>query len=146
MPVRPVHLSISCYSCKGHLFAQSLHSPPRRTTGRAFLPKRAVKRRQVIKQYSIKGRNRVANPLRMAAESLKLKDGDSYLGAHHRLEPATAPCADRAVKAMAVSGPPDLPDAYQSGGIHYEQKRQDRDLVYLKRQAATIGLQLVPAV
>ncbi len=45
-------------------------------------PKRDVSGGKVIKHLSFKGSNRVANSLKMAAESLK--ESDSYLGARYR--------------------------------------------------------------
>src|SRR5947209_12956782 len=45
-------------------------------------PKREVSGGKLIKHSNLHGRNRVANALRMAAESLK--ESDSYLGARYR--------------------------------------------------------------
>ena len=45
-------------------------------------PKRDISGGQVIRHVWVKGRNRVANALRMAAESLKASQ--SYLGARYR--------------------------------------------------------------
>ncbi len=59
----------------------------------------------------------------------------------------------RAVKAMArylsclIYRMLTKGEAYvDRGAAYFEKKRQDRDLVYLRRKAAALGLQLVAAV
>ena len=92
----------------------------------------------------------MANSLKMAAESLK--DSDSYLGARYRSLRGRLGGV-RAVEAMArylsclIYRMLTKGEAYvDRGAAYFEKKRQDRDLVYLQRKAATLGLQLVTAV
>src|SRR5450631_2616540 len=106
-------------------------------------PKRDVSGGKVIKQRVIKGSGRVANSLRMAAESLK--DSDSYLGARYRSLRGRLGGV-KAVKAMArylgclVYRMLTQGEAYvDRGAEYYEQKRQARDLLYLQRKAASMG-------
>lgn len=113
-------------------------------------PKRDVSGGKVIKHYSAHVRNRVANALRMAAESLK--DSNSYLGARYRSLRGRLG-GTKTVKAMArylaclVYRMVTKGQAYADrGAAYYEQKRQDRDLNYLRHKAAAMGMQLVPAV
>jgi transposase len=112
-------------------------------------PKRDVSGGKVIKQRVIKGSGRVANSLRMAAESLK--DSDSYLGARYRSLRGRLGGV-KAVKAMArylgclVYRMLTRGEEYvDRGAAYYEQKRHARDLLFLQRKAASMGLQLVQA-
>jgi transposase len=112
-------------------------------------PKRDVSGGRVIRHLWVKGRNRVANALRMAAESLK--DSHSYLGARYRSLRGRLG-APKAIKAMArylaclvyrtlMKGK----DWVDRGASYYEERRQQRELMHLQRKAKTLGLQLVPA-
>jgi len=111
-------------------------------------PKREVSGGRVIKHTSLHGRNRLANALRMAAESLK--ESDSYLGARYRSLRGRLGGV-KAVKAMArylgcliyrmlTKGKAWV----DRGAAWYEQKRRERELSHLQRRASAIGLQLVP--
>ena len=111
-------------------------------------PKREVSGGKLIKHSNLRGRNRVANALRMAAESLK--ESDSYLGARYRSLRGRLG-AVKAVKAMArylaclIYRMLTKGQAFvDRGAACYEQKRRERELSHLQRKAATMGLQLVP--
>lgn len=102
-----------------------------------------------IRHVWVKGRNRVANALRMAAESLKARQ--SYLGARYRSLRGRLG-APKAIKAMArylaclvyrmlMKGQ----DWVDRGAAYYEQRRQQRELIHLQQKAKALGLQLVPA-
>ena len=111
-------------------------------------PKRDVSGGKVIKHVTFHGSSRVANSLKMAAQSLK--ESDSYLGARYRTLRGRLG-GERAVKAMArylaclIYRMLTKGEAYvDRGAAYFEQKRQDRDLLFLKRKAATLGMQLVP--
>ncbi|HEV2992515.1 MAG TPA: IS110 family transposase [Candidatus Angelobacter sp.] len=111
-------------------------------------PKRDVSGGKVIRHYSVHGRNRVANALRMAAESLK--DSDSYLGARYRSLRGRLGGL-KAVKAMArylaclIYRMLTKGQAWvDRGAAYYEQRRQERELSHLHRKAAALGMQLVP--
>ena len=111
-------------------------------------PKREVSGGKLIKHSNLHGRNRVANALRMAAESLK--ESDSYLGARYRSLRGRLGGV-KAVKAMArylaclIYRMLTKGQAFvDRGAACYEQKRRERELSHLQRKAATMGLQLVP--
>jgi transposase len=112
-------------------------------------PKRDVSGGKVIRHVWVKGRNRVANALRMAAESLT--NSQSYLGARYRSLRGRLG-APKAIKAMArylaclvyrmlTKGQ----DWVDRGAAYYEQRRQQRQLIHLQHKAKALGLQLVPA-
>jgi transposase len=111
-------------------------------------PRRNITGGKVIKQKSRESKNRVANALRMAAESLSRSD--SYLGARYRQFRGRME-GTKAVKAMArylaclvyrllTKGQ----DYVDRGAAYYERKRAERDMVYLERRAAGLGMKLVP--
>jgi transposase len=112
-------------------------------------PKRDVSGGKVIRHVWVKGRNRVANALRMAAESLK--NSQSYLGARYRSLRGRLG-GPKAIKAMArylaclvyrmlTKGQ----DWVDRGAAYYEQRRQQRELIHLQHKAKALGLQLVAA-
>jgi len=112
-------------------------------------PKRDISGGKVIRHIPATGRNRVANALRMAAQSLSRSN--SYLGARYRRLRARLD-GPVAVKAMArylaclVYRMVTKGQAYvDRGAAHYETKRQERERVALERRAANLGLKLVPA-
>ena len=112
-------------------------------------PKRDISGGKVIRHIPAAGHNRVANALRMAAESLSRSN--SYLGARYRRLRARLD-GPVAVKAMArylaclVYRIVTKGQAYvDRGAAHYESKRQARERVALERRAANLGLKLVPA-
>jgi transposase len=111
-------------------------------------PRRDISGGKVIKQKSRESKNRVANALRMAAESLW--QSDSYLGARYRQLRGRME-GKKAVKAMArylaclvyrllTRGQ----DYVDRGAAYYESKRAERDMIRLKRRATELGLKLVP--
>jgi transposase len=110
-------------------------------------PKRDVSGGKVIRHHWVKGRNRVAKALRMAAETLK--DSRSYLGARYRSLRGRLG-APKAIKAMArylaclvyrmlMKGQ----DWVDRGAAYYEQRQQQRKLIHLQRKAKLLGFQLV---
>jgi len=112
-------------------------------------PKRDVSGRKVIRHVWVKGRNRVANALRMAAESLK--NSQSYWGARYRSLRGRLG-GPKAIKAMArylaclVYRMFTKGQAWvDRGAAYYEQRRQERKFIHLQRKAKALGLQLVPA-
>ena len=111
-------------------------------------PRRDISGGKVIKQKSRESKNRVANALRMAAESLSRSD--SYLGARYRQLRGRLG-GKKAVKAMArylaclVYRLLTKGRAYvDRGAAYYERKRAERDITHLKRKAAEFGMKLVP--
>jgi transposase len=112
-------------------------------------PKRDISGGKVIRHIPAAGRNRVANALRMAAQSLSRSN--SYLGARYRRLRARLD-GPVAVKAMArylaclVYRIVTKGQTYvDRGAAHYEAKRQEKERVALERRAANLGLKLVPA-
>jgi transposase len=111
-------------------------------------PRRDVSGGKVIRHVKPDGRNRLANALRMAAESLSRSD--SYLGARYRSLRGRLG-GQRAVKAMArylacllyrlmTKG-----QAYvDRGAAYFESKRSERERAVLERRAAAHGFKLVP--
>ncbi len=112
-------------------------------------PKRDISGGKVIRHVHTAGRNRVADALRMAAESLSRSN--SYLGARYRRLRARLD-GPVAVKAMArylaclIYRMITKGEAYvDRGAAHYEAKRNERERLALERRAANLGLKLVPA-
>jgi transposase len=112
-------------------------------------PQRDISGGKVIRHVPAAGRNRVANALRMAAQSLSRSN--SYLGARYRRLRARLD-GPVAVKAMArylaclIYRLVTKGQAYvDHGAAHYEAKRQERERRALERRAAHLGLTLVPA-
>jgi transposase len=112
-------------------------------------PQREISGGKVIRHLPAKGRNRVANALRMAAQSLTRSD--SYLGARYRRLRARLD-GQVAVKAMArylaclVYRLITKGQAYvDKGAAHYEIKREEKERLALQKKAASLGLKLVAA-
>lgn len=111
-------------------------------------PQRDISGGKIIRHIPSAGRNRVANALRMAAQSLS--HSDSYLGARYRRLRARLD-GKTAVKAMArylaclIYRMVTKGQAYVDRGAEYfEKKRQDRERVSLSYRASLLGLKLVP--
>jgi len=129
---------LSCFPSEGH-FASWL----------TLAPRREISGGKVIRQEPGHAKNRVANALRMAAESLW--NSDSYLGARYRHFRARLG-GKKAVKAMArylacliyrmlTKGQ----GWVDRGAAHFENNRKERELMRLKQKASALGLQLIPA-
>ena len=114
-----------------------------------LVPRRNITGGKVIQQKSRESKNRVANALRMAAESLS--NSDSYLGARYRKYRGRME-GKKTVKTMAhylaclvyrllTKGQ----EYVDRGAAYFEKKRTEREMVSLKRKAAELGMQLVPA-
>ena len=119
------------------------------TSWLGLAPWRNISGGKVISQRSRRVRNRVANALRMAAESLS--HSDSYLGARYRHLRARLDGL-KAVKAMArylaclVYRLLTKGQAWvDRGSAEYERKRKERERVALQRKAAQMGMRLVAA-
>lgn len=113
-------------------------------------PWRDVSGGKVIRQPARRGQNRVANALRMAAQSLQRSE--TYLGAKYR-QLRSRLDGVKAVKAMArylaclvyrlLRYGQEWVDR---GSAYYESKRQEREVKGLQRKAAALGLRLVATV
>jgi len=111
-------------------------------------PKHDITAGKVIRKVKAQGRHRVANALRMSAETLSRSD--SYLGARYRRLRGRMDGA-KAVKAMARylaclvyrllrKGK----EYVDRGEQYFETKRQEREMRALKRRATALGMSLVP--
>lgn len=112
-------------------------------------PQRDISGGKVIRRVPAAGRNRVANALRMSAQSLW--HSDSYLGARYRRLRARLE-GKIAVKAMArylaclVYRMVTKGQAYVDlGAAHYELKRQEKERVAFEHKATALGFKLMPA-
>jgi transposase len=112
-------------------------------------PKQDISGGKVIRHVHATGRQRVANALRMAAQSLSRSN--SYLGARYRRLRMRLD-GPKAVKAMArylaclIYRMVTKGQAYvDRGAAYYESRRQERELIALQRRASNLGLMLVPA-
>ena len=112
-------------------------------------PQRDISGGKLLRHVRPAGRHRVANALRMAAQSLSRSN--SYLGARYRRLRARLD-GPVAVKAMArylaclIYRLVTKGQAYvDRGAAHYERKRQERERLALERRASNLGLKLVPA-
>lgn len=112
-------------------------------------PQRDISGGKIIRHIPSAGRNRVANALRMAAQSLW--HSDSYLGARYRRLRARLD-GKKAVKAMArylaclVYRMVTKGQAYvDRGATYYENKRLEKERAALLRRAASLGLTFVPS-
>ena len=112
-------------------------------------PQREISGGKVIAQRSRRVKNRVANALRTAAESLS--HSDTYLGARYRHLRARLGGL-KAVKAMArylaclVYRLLTRGQAWvDRGSAEYERRRRDRELVALQYRATVMGMRLIPA-
>lgn len=113
-------------------------------------PQHDVSGGKIIRHIPAAGRNRVANALKMAAQSLSRSN--SYLGARYRrlrirLEGPVAVKAMARYLACLVYRLVTNGQAYvDRGADHYEKKQKDREQIALQRRAAAIGFRLVPVV
>jgi transposase len=112
-------------------------------------PHRDISGGKVIRNIPAAGRNRVANALRMATQSLSRSN--SYLGARYRrlrmrLDGQVAVKAMARYLACLVYRMVTKGQAYvDRGAAHYEIKRQEKERLALQQRAASLGLKLVPA-
>ena len=111
-------------------------------------PQREISGGKLLRHRPRRVKNRVANALRMAAEALS--HSDSYLGARYRHLRARLGGL-KAVKAMArylaclVYRLFTYGQAWvDRGSAEYERKRQERELMILKRKATQMGMRLLP--
>jgi len=110
-------------------------------------PSREISGGKVVRHEARKVKNPVAAALRMAASSLIRSE--SYLGARYRsLRTRLGP--PKAIKAMARYLACLVYRMFRNGKAwidrgarHFEQRRNERDLLLLKRKASALGFQLV---
>jgi transposase len=103
----------------------------------------------LIRHVPTAGRNRVANALRMAAESLSRSN--SYLGARYRRlrmrldGPLAVKAMARYLACLVYRMVTKGQNYIDRGAAHYQAKYQQRERIAIERRAANLGLKLVPA-
>lgn len=111
-------------------------------------PKHDITAGKVIRKVRAQGRQRVANALRMAAETLSRSQsylGRQYRGFRMRMEGAKAVKAMARILACLVYRVLTKGKAYvDRGEKYYEAKRQQQELRALRRRATALGMTLVP--
>lgn len=111
-------------------------------------PRRDISGGKVIRHVKSEGSYRVAQALRMSAQSLSRSN--SYLGARYRslrgrLGPAKANKAMARYLACLVYRLLTKGKEYiDRGAAYYERNREERELLALQRKAASRGMKLVP--
>lgn len=114
-----------------------------------LVPRKDITGGRVIKQKPRKSKNRVADALRMAAESLS--NSDSYLGARYRRfrgrmhGPSTVKSMAHHLACQIYRLLTKGQEYVDRGAAYFERKRSERDLAILKRRAAEHNMKLVPA-
>jgi hypothetical protein len=112
-------------------------------------PQRDISGGKVIRHVPTAGRNRVANALRMAAESLSRSN--SYLGARYRRlrmrldGPLAVKAMARYLACLVYRMVTKGQNYIDRGAAHYQAKYQQRERIAIERRAANLGLRLVPA-
>jgi transposase len=112
-------------------------------------PRKDITGGKVVSQRARASKNRVADALRMAAESLSRSD--SYLGARYRRfrSRKQGPCVvkimahhlAKLIYRMLTKGQ----EYVDRGAAYFERKQAEREIVALKRKAIELGMKVVPA-
>jgi transposase len=112
-------------------------------------PKHEISGAKVLKNKTMKTRNRAGQAFRMAAQSVKRADcvfGSFYRRLKGRLDKAQATVATAHAIARVVYRMLKYKVEYETISVEaYEQKYQDQQIKYMKKKAAKFGFQLVPA-
>jgi transposase len=112
-------------------------------------PKHEISGGKVLKNKTLKTKNRAGQAFRMAANSVKQADcvfGVMYRRMKARLGPAQATVATAHAIAKVVYRMLKYKVEYETISVEeYEKKYRDQQLKYMKRKAAKLGYQLVPA-
>jgi transposase len=112
-------------------------------------PKHEISGGKVLKNKTLKTRNRAGQAFRMAAQSVKQADcvfGVTYRRLKARLGPAQATVATAHAIARVVYRMLKYKVEYETISVEeYEQKFRDQQFKYMRKKAAKLGYQLVPA-
>ena len=112
-------------------------------------PKHEISGGKVLKNKTLKTKNRAGQAFRMAAQSVKQADcvfGVMYRRMRARLGPAQATVATAHAIARVVYRMLKYQVEYETISVEeYEKKYRDQQLKYMKKKAAKLGFQLVPA-
>ena len=105
--------------------------------------------RPVLKNKTLKTKNRAGQAFRMAAQSVKRADcvfGSLYRRLKGRLDKAQATVATAHAIARVVYRMLKYKVEYEKINVEeYEQKYQEQQIKYMRKKAAKLGFQLVPA-
>jgi len=111
-------------------------------------PKHEISGGKVLKNKTLKTKNRAGQAFRMAAQSVKQADcvfGVMYRRLKARLGPAQATVATAHAIARVVYRMLKYKVEYETISVEeYEKKYRDQQLKYMKKKAAKLGFQLVP--
>jgi hypothetical protein len=114
-----------------------------------LVPKHEISGAKVLKNRTLKTKNRAGQAFRMAAQSVKRADcafGALYRRLRARLGPAQATVATAHAIARAVYRMLKYKVEYEAISVaDYEKKYQEQQLKYMTKKAAKLGYQLVPA-
>lgn len=112
-------------------------------------PKHEISGAKVLKNRTLKTKNRAGQAFRMAAQSVKRADcvfGSFYRRLKGRLDKAQATVATAHAIARVVYRMLKYKVEYEKIDVEeYEQKYKDQQLKYIKKKAEKFGFQLVPA-
>lgn len=112
-------------------------------------PKHEISGAKVLKNRTLKTKNRAGQAFRMAAQSVKRADcvfGSLYRRLKSRLDKAQATVATAHAIARVVYRMLKYKVEYEKIDVEaYEQKYKDQQLKYMKKKAQKFGFQLVPA-
>jgi len=111
-------------------------------------PKHEISGAKVLKNRTLKTKNRAGQAFRMAAQSVKRADcvfGSLYRRLKGRLDKAQATVATAHAIARVVYRMLKYKVEYEKIDVEeYEQKYKDQQLKYIKKKAEKFGFQLVP--
>jgi transposase len=112
-------------------------------------PKHEISGAKVLKNKTLKTRNRAGQAFRMAAQSVKQADcvfGALYRRLRARLGPAQATVATAHAIARVIYRMLKYQLEYEPLSINeYEKKYEEQQIKYMKKKASKLGFQLVPA-
>jgi len=112
-------------------------------------PKHEISGAKVLKNRTLKTKNRAGQAFRMAAQSVKRADcvfGSLYRRLKSRLDKAQATVATAHAIARVVYRMLKYKVEYEQINVEeYEQKYKDQQIKYMKKKAEKFGFQLVPA-
>lgn len=112
-------------------------------------PKHEISGAKVLRNKTLKTKNRAGQAFRMAAQSVKRADcvfGSLYRRLKSRLDKAQATVATAHAIARVVYRMLKYKVEYEQVSVEeYEQKYKDQQLKYMKKKAQKLGFQLIPA-
>jgi hypothetical protein len=112
-------------------------------------PKHEISGGKVLKNKTLKTKNRAGQAFRMAAQSVKGADcvfGSLYRRLRARLDNAQATVATAHAIARVVYRMLKYQVEYETISVEeYEKKYKEQQIKYMKKKAAKLGFQLVPA-